>query len=41
LKEFEKAAKYIKDFICNELCKEATPELKTAVLWTWQKNFVA
>ena len=39
LSEFKRAAVLIKNFICEELCAEATPALKTAVKWTWFKNF--
>ena len=39
LKEVDKAGKTIKNFILNELGAGASEKLKTAIKWTWAKNF--
>ena len=37
--DFQRAAQRIKKFICNDLCAEASPDLRKAIEWTWMKNF--
>lgn len=39
LNEFKRASTLIKNFICEELCAEATPALQTAIKRAWFKNF--
>lgn len=41
LKEVDRAAASIKNFIINELGAGASNELKKAIKWTWMKNFVS
>ncbi len=37
--DFQRATQRIKKFICNDLCAEASPDLRKAIEWTWMKNF--
>ena len=41
LQEFARATRDIEHFICVELSEGATTALRTAIKWTWMKNFSA
>lgn len=41
LQEFDRAGQFIKHYITEELCAGASNELKLAIKWTWQKNFIS